>query len=88
MTAGERIVSTAASCGVECAHMAWPEGSAPELPWAVWRLDSETGFFADDGKYAGAGTYAVELYERACDEGLHARIEKVVMTTWQFRIIG
>mgnify|MGYP007070073968 CR=1 FL=1 len=31
-----------------CAHMAWPIGKAPELPWCVYYLDDADGFEADN----------------------------------------
>lgn len=60
----------AVSAHVPCAHMAWPAGKAPGLPWAVFYEERSDDFFADDAAYAGASRWRVELYERYGDGAL------------------
>lgn len=62
---------------VPCAFMAWPEGSAPEPPYAVFIDDPET-FAADDDTYAVAHTWDVELYEKSPDQELEQKLEKAL----------
>ena len=75
---GAEVVAAVESCGIPCAHMAWPEGCAPEPPWAVWTLDGESAFCADDVSWARKPTYRVELYERSRDTALHESIGKAI----------
>lgn len=69
-------VCAAVSAHVPCAHMAWPKGSAPGLPWAVFYEEAAGGFAADDRTYAAASEWCVELYERACDKALESALER------------
>ena len=59
--------------------MAWPRGSAPELPWAVYYLEAGTGFCADDVLYAPHSAWVVELYQRSRDAEAERRIEDALM---------
>lgn len=70
------------SCGIPCIHMAWPENSAPELPWAVFYLEEEWGFDADDTRFAKASDWCVELYQRTSDEGLETRLEQAIQDSF------
>lgn len=74
MSGPETLQATLAAL-VPCVHMAWPEGTAPALPWAVWYLEEERGFSADDARHVPARRWCVELYERTCDYALHDDIE-------------
>lgn len=75
--AAERVQATVGSV-VQCVHMAWPEGSAPDLPWAVWYVDEERGFCSDDSKGPRETWWCVELYERSCDYDLHDELESAI----------
>lgn len=68
-------VYSAVRAVVPCVHMAWPEGSAPALPWAVFYLDG-TEPVGDDGGYAAREDWVVELYQRARDGGLESALEE------------
>lgn len=59
---------------VPCVHMAWPVGSAPSLPWAVFYLD-ETEPVGDNGGYAERQEWIVELYQRSRDAELEKGLE-------------
>ena len=71
----EAVVAACAAAGLPCVNMVWPIGSAPDLPWCVWRLDYTDGFDADDTVYARASRVVVELYERSMDASLEAALE-------------
>lgn len=61
---------------VPCAHMAWPKGCAPKLPWAVFYEDSSADFCADDSPWARAHEWTVELYERSGDSATEGALER------------
>lgn len=73
----ENIVS-AVSPLVPCTRQAWPEGSAPDLPWAVVVFMGRDGFYADDSVYAPMEKWCVELYQRVHDETLEDAVETAV----------
>lgn len=59
---------------VPCAHMAWPTGEAPTLPWAVCYCEEASGFCADGRTHARKRLWVVELYQRSRDEGLESAL--------------
>lgn len=63
------------STGLPAAHMAWPVGSAPDLPWAVFYLEEDRKLNADNRRWATYGTWAVELYQRAADPEIEGKVE-------------
>lgn len=67
-------VQSCVSAVVPCAHMAWPKGSAPPLPWAVFYADSEEPF-GDDGGFGSVTSWVVELYQRSMDAALERSLE-------------
>lgn len=61
-----------------CAHMAWPTGEDPALPWAVFYAEETQGFCADGATFARARRWVVEVYERDRSEPLHRALESAV----------
>lgn len=55
---------------VPCAHMEWPDDSAPDLPWACYLLDYDKPVVADDAQVAVRRRWMVELYEKRRDAAL------------------
>ena len=77
MSAAERIYETVSTI-VECARLAWPEGSAPPLPWAVYLAMGDDGFYADDSKYTAMKRWCVELYQREGSDELEDALEEAL----------
>lgn len=59
-------VYEAVSAVAPCAHMEWPGGSAPPLPWAIYYGRSEP-ICAGDEQLAVKHRWTVELYEARRD---------------------
>lgn len=70
-------VQSVVSAVVPCIHMAWPDGSAPELPWAVYTGDTDP-FCADDREIARTTRWTVELYERRRDAKLETELANAI----------
>ena len=74
----EDVYALSAECGIPMAHMFFPEGSAPPLPWTVFFLDEENGLYADDRVYAHVERWTLELYQRSSDSQLEERLEAAI----------
>lgn len=57
--------------------MAWPKGKAPALPWAVYYADRSAPV-GEDGLYAEAVEWFVELYQRSRDAKVEGALEKAL----------
>lgn len=86
MRSGELIVHAMAGAGVPCAFMEWPVGSAPELPWAVYLLDSDESLAADDRTYHPAWAWEVELYEAQADPELEQAVRDALESAFDTRV--
>lgn len=64
------------------AHMAFPEGSAPDLPWCCFGLDSLSGFDADNTVFAKTKHWWIELYQRTSDETVESALETQIQNTF------
>lgn len=71
-------VYKAVSSVMPCAHLAFREGSAPELPWCVYYLDDIDGFAADNRFAAKKNHWVVEHYWRNYSEEKESALEKVL----------
>ena len=75
---GHAKVYQAVSAVVPCAHMAWLDKSAPNLPWATYE-GHDDAYWADGKRVAVVHHWTVELYEetrdRQLEEALGASIE-------------
>lgn len=58
--------------------MAWPVGSAPDLPWCVFYLYEDGRLSADDKRYYDMPTWAVELYQRQSDAETEGALEQSI----------
>lgn len=74
-------VQSCVSAVVPCAHMAWPTGCAPSLPWAVFYLD-ETDPVGDNGAYAEKLSWVVEFYQRSRDAATEAALEAALRASF------
>lgn len=67
-----------ASAGIPCSHMAWPRGSAPNPPWAVYGEESQPAFHADNAVYVGAASWEVDLVQTSSDPNVEAALEAAI----------
>lgn len=67
-----------ASAGIPCSHMAWPRGSAPDPPWAVYGEESQSAFYADGKVYSGVISWEVDLVQRSSDPSVEAALEAAI----------
>ena len=72
---GENVASIVMSAGFPVAHVAWPVGSAPALPWCVYLLDEDDKLSADDSRWCSLTRWIVELYTKQDDEESCAKLE-------------
>lgn len=64
--------------GIPFAHMAWPVNAAPPLPWSVFYLDDDRKLNADNRRWASAGTWTVELYQRSASSETEGKVERAI----------
>ena len=74
-------VMSCVSAVVPCAHMAWPKGRAPALPWAVFYADSGEPL-GDDGAFGSVTSWVVELYQRSRDAALERSLEAALRASF------
>ncbi len=65
-----------------CAHMAFPIGSAPDLPWCVYYLDEMDGFAADNRLLAKRNNWVVEHYWKDYDEEKESALESAIESSF------
>lgn len=73
------VMGVAQDVGIPATHMAWPVGSAPALPWMAFYVSSDDGIYADDTVFKQNIRWALELYQRTCDDDLVSRVEESVL---------
>lgn len=78
----EAVVSAVRGAGLPIARLAWPLGSAPELPWCVFRLDEDAKLNADGARWASYPRWAVELYQRSSDAGTERKLEEAISASF------
>lgn len=66
---------------VPCRHYAWPDDSAPALPWAVYTGESDP-IVADDFQTGAIHHWTVELYEKRRDAQLEASLEAAIVAAF------
>lgn len=72
---GENVMTAVRSAGLPVAHVAWPVGSAPDLPWCVYLLDEDGKLAADDSRWCSLTRWRVELYTRQGDDESCPKLE-------------
>lgn len=65
------------STGIPWAHVAWPYGQSPDLPFGLL-IEEDPGFAADDSKYARSARYTAELYTKFYDPALAKAVEDAI----------
>lgn len=76
------VMAAATSVGLPCAHMAWLEGQAPSLPFAVFYIDQTDGMFADNRMHTLVNNWVIELYQRQADEALEKALEESIQDSF------
>ena len=79
---GRRLKTVLDELGLPSVRFAWPEGSAPELPWAVFWIDEEDGIYADGRMEARRREWTLELYQKTSDEELEERLEDAIIANF------
>lgn len=74
----QAVVAAVRSAGLPVARLAWPLGSAPPLPWCVFRLDEDAKLDADGGRWASFPRWAVELYREPSDAESEGKVESAL----------
>lgn len=64
--------------GIPTVYMAWPEGSAPSMPWVAFWLDRRDEFVADNVTYSSANRWKAQLCQKAGDDSVEASIEGAI----------
>lgn len=73
------VVSAVRSAGLPIAHVAWPVGSAPALPWCVYLVDEDNSLSADDTRYCALTRWRVELYTKQGDDSSAPALDKALI---------
>ncbi len=63
----ETVMQACGASGIPTAYFEWPEGTAPDLPWAVYYPVGDETLFADGRRYAVVTRWCVELASRIGD---------------------
>jgi hypothetical protein len=69
------VVAAVKAAGLPVAHVAWPVGSAPALPWCVYLIDEDGKLSADDSRWCSLTRWSVELYSKQGDEESAPKLE-------------
>lgn len=77
MTMGHAKVYQVVSAVVPCAHMAWVDDSAPNLPWATYHGD-DIDVWSDNSRTAVRHNWTVELYEKRRDKVLEQALGNAI----------
>ena len=72
------VQATVKSVGIPCAHLAFPKGTAPKLPWAVYAENDTDGVCADNILYVPRHEWRVELYEASRDGELEEKLAQAI----------
>ena len=75
---GANVQAAVTSAGQPCAHMAWVEGTAPELPWCVYYLDEQRGVAADNRLQAKRYNWIIEHYWKTYDAEKTSALEAAI----------
>lgn len=74
----EEINTLLKTSGLPVVYRAWPDGSAPPLPWICYLETSPDNFAADGGVYHSSRGITVELYTRHKSPDVEAQVEAVL----------
>lgn len=80
----EALASVLESTGLPVTYLAWPEGSAPPLPFICYLVASTNNLFADGQVYLTVQRIHVELYTKVKDLDAESRVENALREIpWQ-----
>lgn len=80
----EALASALESTGLPVTYLAWPEGSAPPLPFICYLVVSSNNLFADGQVYLTVQRIHVELYTKVKDLDAESRVEDALREIpWQ-----
>lgn len=68
---------------VPIAHNEFVKGSAPELPWCVYRDIDPDWLYADDTNHSVTHNWQVMLYQRSSDPDLERRIHLALVAAFE-----
>lgn len=71
----KKIVDT---LGLPVAYHCFAVGQVPNLPYIVYYVDEDLGFFADDTVYYEECAVTIEVYSRAKDLELEEKVKKLL----------
>lgn len=80
------VFSTLGTIGVPVTKLAWPVGSAPELPWVAFVRERGGEVFCDNTNYHRFPRYRAELYMKENDPELIEAFEKAVGKLGTYRV--
>ena len=63
------------STGLPVTYRAWPEGKAPPLPFICYLCTGSSNLYADASVYVHVAEVDVELYTRAKEPEIEAKVE-------------
>lgn len=70
------------AAGIPSVHMAWREGTAPELPWCVFYIEDTDGVFADNSITVSSTKWVVELYQRQSKQDVEDAVEAAILSAF------
>lgn len=80
----EELANLLASTGLPVTYLAWPEGSAPPLPFLCYLVVSSNNFVADGQVYLSVQRVHVELYTKVKDLDAESKVEDALREIpWQ-----
>ena len=72
------VTKAVRSAGLKVTHIAWPESSAPALPWCVYLLEEDSKLNADNKRWYSYPRWRVELYHLQNDETSEKKLEEAL----------
>lgn len=76
------VYEAVTSTGLPCAHLAYPEGSAPKLPWCVYYLDETPGFSADNTMFTTIRRWVIEHYWKTYDAQKDNALDEAILSNF------
>lgn len=76
------VVKAVKEAGLPVAHLCFPTGSAPALPWCVYMLEEDTKLNADNIRWFANPRWRVELYHLQNDEECVEKLETALTNSF------
>lgn len=74
----EAVKSAIEEAGIPAAHAEWVRGSAPKPPRAIFYIEDQNTFYADDVFFATSISWVVELTQKSSDSAVEAALEQSI----------